>query len=258
MVDAPVAGPWYRRLGVVLAIATLVATGCASGAEPSARRPATSTTPPTTMPPTTTTVPPPPTTTAPPVPQFQGVVAAIEGPVRARIEGSSWRPGCPVPLEQLRYLTLSHWGFDGVPHTGELVVHADEADAMVAVFRRLFEERVPIRSLRLVDDFGADDTASGEADNTSAFNCRPVTGGTRWSQHAYGRAIDVNPVENPYVVGATFVPSTSGPYLDRSVVRPGMAVAGGPLNAAFASVGWGWGGTWSSPVDYQHFSRTGH
>jgi poly-gamma-glutamate synthesis protein (capsule biosynthesis protein) len=207
----------------------------------------------TTTPPTTAPAPPPPA----PAPTFGFAVAAVDGAVRDRVEGSSWRPGCPVPMEQLRYLTLSHWGFDGGVHQGELVVHEDSVDAMRSVFGRLFAAGFPIRSMRLVDDFGADDYASIEADNTSAFNCRERTGGGGWSQHAYGRAIDVNPIENPYVDGGSTSHPASQPYLDRSSYRPGMAVAGGELVAAFAAAGWGWGGTWSGPVDHQHFSATG-
>jgi poly-gamma-glutamate synthesis protein (capsule biosynthesis protein) len=177
--------------------------------------------------------------------------------VRARVEGSSWRPGCPVPLEDLRYLRVGHWGFDGVPHLGELVVHHDEVEDLRVVFATLFSQRFPIRTMRLVDDFGADDDTSVAADNTSAFNCRAVTGGSRWSQHAYGRAIDVNPLENPYVTnGTTSIPG-SVPYLDRSDLRPGMIGAGDGVVDAFAARGWAWGGFWTAPVDYQHFSASG-
>ena len=124
--------------------------------------------------------------------------------------------------------------FDGAVRTGELVVHADVADGVVRVFAELFEQRYPIRSMRLVDDFGADDTASMNADNTSAFNCRAVEGTDRWSNHAYGRAIDINPIENPYVYGdGTTSHPASVPFLDRADVRAGMIVEGGPVVAAF-------------------------
>jgi poly-gamma-glutamate synthesis protein (capsule biosynthesis protein) len=111
--------------------------------------------------------------------------------------------------------------------------------------------------MRLVDDFGADDDASVTADNTSAFNCRPVTGGTRWSQHSYGRAIDVNPFENPYVTDGSVLVPGSATYVDRSNVRPGMILAGDAVVDAFTSRGWTWGGSWTSPIDYQHFSTSG-
>jgi hypothetical protein len=109
-----------------------------------------------------------------------------------------------------------------------------------------------------VDRYGGDDYRSIEADNTSSFNCRNATGSTRWSNHAYGRAIDVNPIENPYVSGGTTSHPASRPYLDRARHLRGTAYEGGTLVEAFRSVGWGWGGTWSGSVrDYQHFSVNG-
>jgi D-alanyl-D-alanine carboxypeptidase len=169
---------------------------------------------------------------------------------------TSWRPGCPVPLSGLRLLTVSHIGMDGAAHTGELVVAASVADDVVTVFRRLYEARFPIRSLRLVDDFGGSDDASMAADNTSAFNCRAVTGGTTFSEHAYGTAIDINPVENPYRRGSTVAPPAGRAFLNRPR-SAGVIHAGDVVTKAFADIGWKWGGWWSSSVDYQHFSPTG-
>jgi hypothetical protein len=172
--------------------------------------------------------------------------------------GASWHPGCPVGPSQLRRVSVTYRGFDGVDHVGALVVHADAVPAVLAAFDRLLATHVPIRSIETIDRFGGSDDASMAADNTSAFNCRPVTGSTTvWSQHSYGRAVDVNPIENPYVSGSSVQPPAASAYLDRSDVRPGMAAPGGELVAAFAAVGWGWGGTWHSPIDYQHFSATG-
>jgi hypothetical protein len=171
---------------------------------------------------------------------------------------SSWHPGCPVPIEDLRLLTLDYIGFDGRVHTGEMIVHRDVANDVVDVFGKLFRATFPIRRMRLIDDYGGDDDRSMAADNTSAFNCRPVTGGTSWSEHAYGRAIDVNPIQNPYVSDAGIVePPAGASYVDRSVRGQGVIHAGDPVVDAFASVGWGWGGSWSNPTDYQHFSATG-
>ncbi|MET0602965.1 MAG: M15 family metallopeptidase [Baekduia sp.] len=177
---------------------------------------------------------------------------------RHRLNGSSWRPGCPVALDDLRYVRLSHYGFDGAVRRGELVVNVSAVGAVRTAFAELFAQRFPIRRMHLVDAYGASDHRSIEADNTSAFNCRRATGATRWSQHAYGRAIDVNPIENPYIYanGTTTHPA-SRPYLDRSRRRKGMAYAGGVLVRAFAKAGWGWGGRWPSPTDHQHFSATG-
>lgn len=221
---------------------------------------------------TTTTAAPTSTTTAPTsaVPQqpvFMGEIALINAELQARMDGRSMRPGCPVGYDQLRHLTLSHWDFEGAVRTGELVVHETVAEDIVAVFRQLFELRYPIRRMTLVDDFGpgstasdgADDFASIEADNTSAFNCRTRTGsGSEYSQHAFGTAIDLNPLENPYVgrSGTTSHPA-SVPFLDRSAGAPGVVTADDPVVRALRSIGWGWGGDWEGIKDYQHFSATG-
>jgi hypothetical protein len=169
---------------------------------------------------------------------------------------ASWRPGCPVPLDDLRYVTVTHRDFAGAAVQGELVVHEDAADAMITVFRALFDAGYPVRSMRLVDDFDASDDDSMAADNTSAFNCRAITGGTGWSEHAYGRAIDLNPVENPYVRGSSVAPDAGREFAARPEL-PGVIHDDDAVVRAFASVGWLWGGHWDSPVDYQHFSPTG-
>ena len=189
--------------------------------------------------------------------RFRFSISPIGPQLAARMTGVSWRAGCPVHLRDLRLIHARHWGFDRKPRTGVLVVHEDVDEAIVAVLRRLYAERFPIRRMRLVDAYGASDFRSIEADNTSAFNCRPVAGTSRWSQHAYGRAIDVNPIENPYVSGGQTSHPASVPFLDRSFRRPGMAFEGGALVEAFRSIGWGWGGDWSGVKDYQHFSESG-
>jgi hypothetical protein len=186
---------------------------------------------------------------------YAGTVSAITPELAARM-APSWREGCPVPLADLRYVTVTHRDFAGGTATGELVVHAEVADSVVAVFGELFALGYPVRSMRLVDDFGGSDDASMAADNTSAFNCRPISRGTGWSEHAYGRAIDLNPVENPYVRGSLVLPPEGQPYASRPD-EPGVVHAGDAVVRAFAAHGWQWGGDWSSPVDYQHFSTTG-
>lgn len=190
-------------------------------------------------------------------PRFEGTISVIEPATRARMVGSSWHRGCPVAIADLRLLRVSFWGFDGRIHTGRLVVHEREASNLRGVMSRLFAIRYPIRRMRLVDVYGADDDRSLAANNTSAFNCRFVAGTTRWSEHAYGRALDVDPVQNPYVSGGRVSPSAGLAYVDRSQQRPGMIHAGDAVVRAFARVGWEWGGSWRSPKDYQHFSATG-
>jgi hypothetical protein len=175
-----------------------------------------------------------------------------------RMTGTSWHRGCPVGLSDLRMVTATYVGFDRRAHTGRIVVHRDVASEVVAVLRRLYAARFPIRRMVPVDVYGGSDFRSIEADNTSAFNCRYVDGTSRWSEHAYGRAIDLNPIENPYVTSAgTTSHRASRSYLRRGPYRPGMAVEGGAVVRAFDAAGWGWGGRWPGPRDYQHFSASG-
>jgi hypothetical protein len=171
----------------------------------------------------------------------------------------SYRPGCPVAPAELRRVRIAYWGFDGGRHLGDLVVRDRAVPALETAFRRLYAARFPLRHVEPVDRFRGSDDASMAADNTSAFNCRyaVASGPKRWSVHAYGEAIDVNPVENPYLEGRHVLPPAGRRYLDRSRARPGMAVPGGELVDTFAAVGWQWGGRWSDTPDYQHFSATG-
>jgi hypothetical protein len=189
--------------------------------------------------------------------RFHGTVSRITPAIRDRMS-SSWRPGCPVPLRKLRYLEVSYRGFDGKARIGELVIIRAHAWPVIRAFRTLFRARFPIKRLRLVDEYGADDDASMAANNTSAFNCRLATGGSSWSEHAYGRAIDINPIQNPYVKGSTVLPPAGRRYLNRKRQAKGMIHDGDVVVRAFAAIGWEWGGHWSSLKDYQHFSSTGH
>ena len=188
----------------------------------------------------------------PVVPAFTSSVT----PVSAADLSASWRPGCPVPPERLRAVTVSFVDFTGAPSTGRLVVHADVADAVVAVFAQLHAQRFPIARMEPVEAFGGSDDASMDADNTSAFNCRATTGGTGFSEHSYGTAIDLNPVENPYVKGTTVLPAAGRTFVERRPGR-GVVLAGDPVVRAFADHGFSWGGDWSSLKDYQHFSVSG-
>ncbi len=160
---------------------------------------------------------------------------------------------------QLVMLHLSYWGFDGQAHQGAMVVNAAVGDQVTGIFRTLFNDRFPIFEMVPEDFYGGNDNAAAAADDTSGFNCRDAVapGPPQWSVHAFGEAIDVNDVQNPYVDGSTVIPPAGSAYLDRSDVRPGMAEPGGPLNQAFAAAGWQWGGRWATGTDYQHFSLTG-
>ncbi|HET8528410.1 MAG TPA: M15 family metallopeptidase [Gaiellaceae bacterium] len=185
-------------------------------------------------------------------------VAHVER-VTARDLPYSWHSGCPVPPAQLRRVRLRYVGFDGRAHVGALVVNERVVRDVVSVFGSLYRERFPIRRMRPIDAYRGSDDRSAAADNTSAFNCRrAVAPGTpSWSMHAYGLAIDVNDVENPYLEGARVIPPAGVRFVDRARVRAGMAVEGSALVRAFDRVGWGWGGRWRGSPDYQHFSTNG-
>jgi hypothetical protein len=190
-------------------------------------------------------------------PAFHADVTRLTADQKRAMTPSVWRPGCPVPLADLRRVEVPYVDFNGGLRRGAVVVHRDAAPAMVRVMRALYRARFPIRRMRPIEAYRGNDFASIEADNTSAFNCRAATGSSNWSEHAYGRAIDVNPIENPYVSGGRTSHRASVPYLDRSRYRKGMAVERRTLVRSFDAVGWGWGGRWSSPIDYQHFSARG-
>jgi hypothetical protein len=172
----------------------------------------------------------------------------------------SWHAGCPVGPAQLRRVRLPYVGFDGKPHRGQLIVNAAVVKDVVVVFKTLYDARFPIRRMLPIDVYHGSDDRSVEADNTSSFNCRAAvaSGPKHWSMHAYGEAIDVNTMENPYVQNGVVSHANARRFLDRSRVRAGMAVEGGLLVRAFAKVGWSWGGRWSGSVDYQHVSTNGH
>jgi hypothetical protein len=195
---------------------------------------------------------------------FGSTVQPLPEPLRANLDGRFWRPGCPVPLSQLRLLTVSHWGFDGRVHKGQLVVNQGVAAPLAKVFRRLYDLRFPIRHMTLRDQYGPQRAWPKDGDVSGSFVCResvpsPCTGGTRsgrWSNHAYGYAVDLNPVENPYVGCGRVHDPASASYVDRSRLRKGMVTPA--VVRAFRSIGWGWGGDWTGRTrDYMHFSRNG-
>lgn len=154
--------------------------------------------------------------------RFAATVNAVPADVLAR---STWQSGCPVKAGDLRYLTLSFWGFDGRAHTGEMLVNASVTDAVAGVFGKLFAVKFPIEEMRVTSPAELTAPPTGDGDNTNAFVCRPSRGQTNWSAHAYG---------------------------------PGVITAGDRTVAAFTAIGWTWGGTWTTPKDRMHFSATGH
>jgi D-alanyl-D-alanine carboxypeptidase len=193
-------------------------------------------------------------------PVFASSIRELTARQQRAMTPTVWRKSCPVPLTDIRRVTITHWNYKMVATTGSIDVHVDVAESVVAVFVRLFEEKFPINKMVPIEAYGGDDDQSIDDDNTSGLNCRNVPGSKRISQHAYGRAIDVNPYRNPYVVRGKpkFRPNIKK-YMNRDPAGEivGMIYPDGPVVAAFADNGWTWGGVWPEPVDYQHFSITG-
>ena len=192
---------------------------------------------------------------------YTASVHPIGSRLRARMQYSH-HPGCPIALTDLRYLQMTYVGFDGTAHTGEMVVHEKYAAAVVALFHRLYYARWPIRRMRLVDDYRGDDERSMAANNTSGYNCRPIAGREAWSDHAYGAAIDINPVQNPYITSAGIHPGSAArfaaiPRTSTSLVPAGAIQEGDIVLRAFAQIGWAWGGYFANHTDYQHFYAAG-
>ncbi|PUA82929.1 M15 family metallopeptidase [Nocardioides currus] len=188
----------------------------------------------------------------------RGFAAKVVSPAPAAVVArSSWREGCPVAATDLAWVRLVFWGFDARRHTGELLVHRSVADDIARVFRTLYRQRFPQEQVGIVRSYDPDAPATGDGNGTGSFVCRPSTGATYFSQHAYGLAIDVNTFQNPYAKGDVVLPELAGSYLRRDAVRPGMIVPAGPVVAAFARIGWEWGGDWNQSKDYQHFSQNG-
>ena len=221
----------------VLVAATVVIASC----EPAPTPPAATSSP--------TTTQAAPTTTAP--------SGAVVSPVTAADLGATWHPDCPVAPDQLRRVELDYVGFDNQTHRGALVVNEALVPDVIAIFADLQRQHYPIAKMQTVDHYPkAEDELSMEDDNTSAFNCRPMPSGTSWSLHAYGRAIDLNPLINPYITtSGDLQPKTAAAYLNRGRTDPGILHAGDPAVLAFTDRGWTWGGGWHDPIDYQHFEH---
>lgn len=252
--DTPTFGLGGRRLAAALALAAAATTlvQCTPARSPQAEPSPTSPVP----------APPPATPSTAARPATSPAPAAPTGPIVTTVTaadlGATWRPGCPLGPESLRRVELNHLGFDGATHRGVLVVDQQLVGAVIEVFDELYRMRYPIAKMRTVDHYpGAEDELSMADNNTSAFNCRGIPGSQSWSYHAYGRAIDLNPLLNPYI-GRSGVaePANAGPYVDRARTDPGILHDGDPAVRAFTDRGWRWGGNWRTPKDYQHFEQS--
>lgn len=187
---------------------------------------------------------------------FVGQISEISPSIESTMRRYSWHAGCPVPIRDLRYLQLSYWGFDNRPHVGGLIVNKALAHETVTLFQRLYQQHFPIERMQLIDVYHGNDLASMEANNTSAFNCRDLTGlkGV-FSQHSYGRAIDINPKINPFVEGSAVYPRSSRRFAPRDTVYPGKITQNSSIVHLFEQYGWDWAGAWFDVQDYQHFEK---
>jgi hypothetical protein len=185
---------------------------------------------------------------------FEWSIGPVPDDVLAR---SSWVPECPVTVDELAYVTVSHMGFDGRYHTGELLINAAWAEEVVEVFETLHAASFPIEQMRIIRKEEIDAPPTGDWNDTTSFVCRPAVGNSSWSQHAYGLAVDINPFHNPYLKGDLVLPELASSYTDRDDVRPGMIEAGDVVVSAFADMGWAWGGNWNTLKDWMHFSASG-
>jgi D-alanyl-D-alanine carboxypeptidase len=192
-----------------------------------------------------------------------GVARLTHTQTQAIISAGEWHRGCPVWPSQLRVLSFRYYGFDGKTQIGQIVVNEKVARPLATVFAKLYRMRFPIRDAAFSSTYGPHPDQSDDV--TASFECRqavpsPCTGGTgtgHWSMHAYGEAVDLDPRENPYVGCGMTRDKTALSYLKRSRHRPGMVTPA--VRRAFASIGWGWGGSWfGSTKDYMHFSINGH
>jgi hypothetical protein len=194
--------------------------------------------------------------------EYRANISQITPQIKKRmIKGNSWRKGCPVGLNDLRYLRIAYLDFNGQSTVGELIVHKDVSDEVVEIFEGLYEIGYPIRKMRLVSDYKGSDWQSIEADNTSAFNCRKATGSKKWSKHSYGKAIDINPIENPYISRSGRISHKESLQYRKRVHRnstyadKAVLLKNDKATKIFKKYGWKWGGDWSGVKDYQHFSK---
>jgi len=188
--------------------------------------------------------------------QYNYTISSIPDSIKeSMLQSGSIKKGCPVPFSQLNYMTLEYFGRDGKTHIGEMVVHQALAQEVADIFGDLYDMRYPLESMKLIDEFGANDRASMRANNTSSFNCRVVAGSKNWSDHAKGRAIDINPFHNPFVIGDYVSPKEAYRYKDRDIQEVELIRHGDGVYQIFLNRGWKWGGDWSRTKDYQHFFK---
>lgn len=172
-----------------------------------------------------------------------------------RIDTRSYGRGCTTPRDDLRLLHLLHRNFAGQTQIGEMICHKAIAADLLAIFRELYDAGYPIEKVLLIDEYGADDQRSMADNNTSCFNYRTKPGMKQLSLHASGRAVDINPLYNPYVKGSRIEPAEGAAYADRGRRCKYYIKSGDVCHRAFTRRGFAWGGGWRSAQDYQHFEK---
>ncbi len=176
--------------------------------------------------------------------------------IKNKIVDISWNEKASYPIDDLAYITVTYYGFNGEIHIGELIMHKKVAPEIIEIFQELYDKKFPIEKVRLIDEYDAIDQASMADNNSSALCVRPITNKPyELSKHSYGLAIDLNPIQNPYISPDGIFPDGGNEFLDRTHVRKGMIVEGDACYEAFTSRGWTWGGNWTSIKDYQHFEK---
>ena len=180
----------------------------------------------------------------------------IDPTMTSEMMGKSYHENDVIQIDHLRYVQVGYYGFDGLPHQGALVVHELIAEDILEIFTELYDVQYPLESITPIDAYDGDDDASMVANNSSAFNYRLIAGTSRLSRHAYGLAVDINPLMNPWVTSHGIYPVEGSLYADRTLGQVGMIIKGDPCYEAFISRGFEWGGDWSSSQDYQHFDKT--
>lgn len=166
-----------------------------------------------------------------------------------------------VTIEELSYVHVLYWNFEGNPAEGELICNQSIAQDLVEIFWELHQAEYQIGKIRLIDEYGGDDDLSMADNNTSCFNYRVVSGSSSLSKHAYGLAIDINPLYNPYITynedhTVNVFPEAGEDYVDRSVAFPYKIDESDLCCRLFKEHGFTWGGDWNSCKDYQHFQKT--
>ena len=187
---------------------------------------------------------------------FKSSISEISPKVQLQLKKSNWHENCPINLNELASVKFSYWGFDNRTHLGGLIVNKELAKEVVDIFKVLYINKFPIQKIAI---FNEDDNTAMAANITSAFKCREVTGQPGiFSQHSYGRAIDINPLINPYVKNKIILPFTGAKFVDRNIYTPGKITKDSIVYKEFINHGWDWGGSWFDLQDYQHFEKRAH